>query len=102
MTGNANPSRSKTKATEVWMLEILTVAAEAGRPMASELLEHCGIDLAVMGTPNDVPTAWLNHYRTSTDRYDTKRLEHDVRTWPAIASLLAQSMHRDRVEKSHA
>lgn len=88
MTDTANRNHPGTQHSELLILKTLMVVAEAGGSLRRELLAHCGIDLAVMATPFDIPAAVLEHYRTSTGQYDFARFEHDVRTWPAIAEHL--------------
>jgi hypothetical protein len=77
------------------ILSILFDFAEGDDLLA--YMKHVGFDLGSILQVNELPTAWLGHYRVKKGVYDVNRACNDLSEFPLIASAIVRGLNEKRM-----
>ncbi len=85
MTDMAENSIQAPMTTEDQREMILNILVDMMPDQVVPYLDHVGFDIAGLNDANQLPAAWLGHYRLGQGTCDVDRALMDLATWPPIS-----------------
>lgn len=84
--GTAAPSMPREEQTNLILGILSSFLEEDGLDQLGGYLDHVGFDIGAIRRTQDLPNAWLGHYRLKQGTYDVDRACRDLANFPPIAA----------------